>query len=60
MGPLPVAIHRICPIFSPMNDWQTLAAVAAVILAALYVAAKAAGKKGKKPSCGHGCGCGKK
>lgn len=43
-----------------MNDWQTWAAVAAVILAALFLAAKVSGKKGKKPSCGHDCGCDKK
>jgi hypothetical protein len=40
-----------------MNDWQTWAAVAAVVLAALFLASKS---KGKKKSCGHGCGCEKK
>ena len=43
-----------------MNDWQTWAAVAAVILAVLFLVAKTARKKGGKPSCGHDCGCGKK
>jgi hypothetical protein len=42
-----------------MNDWQTWGALAAVILAVLFLAARATRGK-KKPSCGHGCGCDKK
>jgi hypothetical protein len=42
-----------------MNDWQTWAAIAAVVLAVLFLASKVKGKK-KAGSCGHGCGCGKK
>jgi hypothetical protein len=41
-----------------MNDWQTWTAVAAVVLATLFLVRKAT--RGKKKSCGHGCGCGKK
>jgi hypothetical protein len=41
-----------------MNDWQTWAALAAVLLALLFLASKAGRKK--KNGCGHGCGCGKK
>jgi uncharacterized membrane protein len=41
-----------------MNDWQTWAALAAVVLALLFLAAKVGGKS--KKGCGHGCGCGKK
>lgn len=43
-----------------MNDWQTWAALAAVILAILFLVAKTGRKKGSKSSCGHGCGCDKK
>ncbi len=43
-----------------MNDWQTWAAVAAVILAALFLVARVTRKKVGKPSCGHDCGCDKK
>jgi hypothetical protein len=42
-----------------MNDWQTWAAVAAVILATLFLVARATRGKGKK-SCGHDCGCDRK
>jgi hypothetical protein len=41
-----------------MNDWQTWAALAAVILATLFLVAKATRRKAK--GCGNGCGCGKK
>jgi hypothetical protein len=41
-----------------MNDWQSWAALAAVVLATLFLVRKATRKK--KPPCGHGCGCGKK
>lgn len=41
-----------------MNDWQTWAALAAVVLALLFLAAKVRRKPGK--GCGHDCGCGKK
>lgn len=40
-----------------MNDWQTWAALAAVLLAVLFLLSKT---KRKKKSCGHDCGCGKK
>jgi len=43
-----------------MNDWQTWSALAAVLLAVLFLASKAKGKKKPGSSCGHGCGCGKK
>lgn len=43
-----------------MNDWQTWAAAAAVILALLFLAARLTRKKGGKSSCGHDCGCDKK
>ena len=43
---------------SDMNDWQTWAALAAVILATLFLVAKATRRK--KRGCDHGCGCGKK
>jgi len=45
---------------NPMNDWQTWAAAAAVILALLFLAARLTRKKGGKSSCGHDCGCDKK
>jgi hypothetical protein len=41
-----------------MNEWQTWAVVAVVLLATLFLVAKAT--RGKKGSCGHGCGCDKK
>jgi hypothetical protein len=41
-----------------MNDWQSWAALAAVLLALLFLAGKACRKK--KKDCGHGCGCGRK
>jgi hypothetical protein len=41
-----------------MNDWQTWAALAAVILATLFLVAKATRRKAK--GCGMGCGYGKK
>jgi hypothetical protein len=41
-----------------MNDWQSWAALAAVLLALLYLAARTGGKA--KKGCGNGCGCGKK
>jgi LPXTG-motif cell wall-anchored protein len=40
-----------------MNDWQTWAALAAVLLAVLFLLGKT--KRKKKKSCGHDCGCGK-
>jgi hypothetical protein len=42
-----------------MNDWQTWAALGAVILATLFLVRKATRGK-KKAGCGHDCGCGKK
>ncbi|QJE98152.1 FeoB-associated Cys-rich membrane protein [Luteolibacter luteus] len=42
-----------------MNDWQTWAALAAVLLAVLFLLSKVKRKK-KAGSCGHDCGCGKK
>jgi hypothetical protein len=41
-----------------MNDWQTWAALGAVILATLFLVRVAT--RGKKKGCDHGCGCGKK
>jgi hypothetical protein len=42
-----------------MNDWQTWAALAAVLLATLFLVRKATGGGKKKKGCGHDCGCGK-
>jgi hypothetical protein len=39
-----------------MNDWQTWAALAAVLLAALFLISK---NTRKKKGCGSDCGCGK-
>ena len=39
-----------------MTDWQTWAALAAVVLAVLFLVART---KRKKKSCGSDCGCGK-
>lgn len=39
-----------------MSDWQTWAALAAVVLATLFLVKRATGGKSRK-SCGHGCGC---
>jgi hypothetical protein len=42
-----------------MNDWQTWAALGAVVLATFFLVRMATRGK-KKGGCGHGCGCGKK
>jgi hypothetical protein len=41
-----------------MNDWQTWAVIATVILSVLFLVNHA--RRGKRRSCGHDCGCGKK
>jgi hypothetical protein len=41
-----------------MDNWQTWAALAAVMLAVLFLVHKATRGR-KKKGCGHNCGCGK-
>jgi hypothetical protein len=41
-----------------MDNWQTWAALAAVVLAVLFLVRKATRGR-KKKGCGHNCGCGK-